>query len=125
LTIPTTLYDHYAHDDHGEWPEENPTDGTWEDSYENGGDFINALKNNGYMNEVPVDPINTSSSGYYYSYHVYPAGYRGCSLAEGEFYVLGIRNMETFSGNHPSSPGWSCPDRNWQGGFTWVTGAFE
>jgi prepilin-type N-terminal cleavage/methylation domain-containing protein len=113
----------FYHDDHGAWPEENSSNGSWEDSYEDGGDFIDFLKDEGYMSEVPVDPMNTFP--YYYSYYVYSAGAYGCSSSEGEYYVLGIRNMETTSRPHPDSPGWSCPDRNWQGAFDWVTGRFE
>jgi general secretion pathway protein G len=136
-----TALDFY-HDDNSEWPEENSSNGSWEHSFEDGGDFIDFLKDNGYMNEVPVDPFNTSSSGCYYSYYVYGAGSYGCSSSNGQFYVLGMRCMETANENytalddgssrtiHSTSPGWHCPEdtgatRDWQDEFDWVTGKFE
>ena len=75
------------------------------------------------MGTVPVDPINSGSQ--YYSYYVYPAGSSGCTAGSGEFYVLGVRNMEVSSNPHALSPGQSCPTRDWQGEFDWVVGKFE
>ncbi len=119
--IQTALELYY--DDNEEYPEENSSNGSWEHSYEDGGDFIDFLKDQGYMPTVPVDPIN--SGGQYYSYYVYPAGYAGCDASLGEFFVLGARDMETSGRPHPDSPGWSCPGRNWQTEFDWVIGGFE
>lgn len=113
----------YYDDHNGNYPQENSSDGDWENSNEDGGDFIDALKDQGYMTKVPVDPVNLGSM--YYSYYVYSAGGYGCDSSRGEYFVLGVRDMEASSGNHPDSPGWSCPSRNWQGGFDWVTGGFE
>ena len=111
------------YDDREEYPEENSSDGSWENSYEDGGDFIDFLKDQGYLSIVPVDPINSGTT--YYSYYVYSAGSSGCDSSRGEFYVLGVRDMETSGRPHSQSPGWSCPSRNWQGEFDWVTGRFE
>ncbi|MFC1612877.1 type II secretion system protein [Patescibacteria group bacterium] len=113
------------YDENINYPQENSSNGSWEHSYEDGGDFIDSLKDDGYMSAVPVDPINTSGSGQYYSYYVYNAGSYGCDSSNGEFYVLGVRDMEGSGRPHPSSPGWSCPTRNWQNEFDWVTGGFE
>ncbi|MFH1522240.1 MAG: type II secretion system protein [Patescibacteria group bacterium] len=113
------------YDDYDNYPQENSSDGSWENSYEDGGDFIDFLKDLGYMSQVPVDPVNTTGSGQYYGYYVYPAGGAGCDASRGEYFVLGARDMETSGRPHPSSPGWSCPSRNWQGEFDWVTGDFE
>ena len=85
--IQTALALYY--DDNGEYPEENSGNGSWENSTEDGGDFIDFLKDNGYMSTVPIDPRNTGAM--YYSYYVYPAGSYGCSSSQGEFYVLGAR----------------------------------
>ncbi len=111
------------YDDREEYPEENSSDGSWENSYEDGGDFIDFLKDQGYLSIVPVDPINSGTT--YYSYYVYSAGSSGCDSSRGEFYVLGVRDMETSGRPHSQSPSWSCPGRNWQGEFDWVTGRFE
>ncbi len=57
-----------------------------------------------------------------YAYYFYPANYAGCTSA---FYVIGIRSTDaTGVAKYPTSPGWSCPGRNWQNEFSWVTGQF-
>ncbi len=110
-------------DDHNEnYPQESSSNGSWEHSYEDNGEFIEALYP--YV-KTPVDPVNTSASGQYYSYYVYSAGYQGCDFSRGEFFVLGVRDMESSGRPHPDSPGWSCPGRDWQGEFDWVIGGFE
>jgi len=111
------------YDDNNEYPEENSSNGSWEHSFEDGGDFIDFLKDHDYMSKVPVDPIN--GGGKHYSYYVYPAGSYNCDNSRGQFFVLGIRDTETTGRPHPDSPGWSCPNRNWQNEFDWVTGGFE
>jgi len=92
-----------------------------------GGDpFIGALKEGGYFSKVPTDPSGGSGTGCYgYNYYRYGAGSYGCDSSKGAFFVLGIRDMESTGGPHPDSPGWSCPGRNWQSEFDWVTGGFE
>jgi len=111
------------YDDNSEYPEENSSNGSWEDSNEDDGDFIDFLKDNGYMSKVPVDPIN--SGGQRYSYYVYGAGNYGCDSSKGEYFVLGIRDIETSGRPHSDSPGWNCPTRDWETEFDWVTGGFE
>lgn len=109
---------------HGNYPNETSSNGDWEISYEDGGDFIGALRTDGYFPAgTPVDPVN--SGGKYYYYYTYGAGGAGCPVSGGEFYVLGVLDME--SGGRPSfnSPGWNCDpaQRNWQNEFDWVTGS--
>lgn len=120
--------------DRGFYPNENSSNGSWEISNEDGADFIDALKDEGYFpNGVPVDPVN--SGGKYYYYYRYANTSSGCELKEsGEFYVLGISDMESSNRPHPGSPGWNCPgnpaalpittQRNWQTEFDWVAGSF-
>ncbi|MBD3282463.1 MAG: prepilin-type N-terminal cleavage/methylation domain-containing protein [Candidatus Portnoybacteria bacterium] len=85
--------------------------------------FIDLLVSQGYMTTVPNDPAGGSGTGCYgYNYYRYGAGSYGCNSP---FYVLGIRDMETSGRPHSDSPGWSCPSRNWQNEFDWVTGGFE
>lgn len=88
--------------------------------------FIAGLISGGYISEVPVDPSGGSGiSCYGYNYYVYSAGSSGCDSSRGAFYVLGVRDMETSGRPHLQSLGWSCPGRNWQNEFDWVTGRFE
>lgn len=74
----------------------------------------------------PVDPTATGNcSGY--RYYRYAAGYAGCDPSKGAFYVI-IATMEGGSSQaFPGSPGFACPDRNWQTDsiYIWVTGRFE
>jgi len=88
--------------------------------------FIAGLVSDEYMSAVPVDPVGGSGTSCYgYNYYLYGAGSYGCDSSSGRFYVLGVRDMETSGRPHPDSPGWSCPSRNWQNEFDWVTGEFE
>jgi prepilin-type N-terminal cleavage/methylation domain-containing protein len=75
------------------------------------------------MQDPPEDATATGNcSGY--RYYRYGPGSYGCSGGRA-FYVLGVVDLETSGRPHPNSPGWSCPSRNWQGEFDWVTGEFE
>jgi len=104
--------------------------GCWDTStVDNDGDgkpFIEPLVDEGLMSSVPRDPIGTGTcGGYTYRYYRYPAGSYGCDPSRGAYFVLGIVDMETSNGPHPQSPGWSCPNRNWQNEMEWVVGGFE
>ena len=108
------------------YPAPTSVNGSWEDSYEDGGEgaFMEYLQTSNVTSRpVPVDPINTSSQSY--AYYRYPAGSYSCDTNRGAFYVLGIRDMESSGRPHPSSPGFSCAGRNWGGEFDWVTGSYE
>lgn len=76
------------------------------------------------MQDPPEDPTATGNCAGY-RYYRYSAGSYGCDSSRGAYYVLGVTNLETSSNPHPSSHGWSCPSRNWQGEMEWVTGKFE
>ncbi len=78
----------------------------------------------GFMQNVPVDPTATGTC-HGYRYYRYPAGSYGCPIDKGDFYVLGVVDMETSGRPHPDSPGWNCPNRNWQNEMDWVTGMFQ
>jgi len=92
----------------------------------NNSPFIGMLETAGLLKQVPTDPRGGSGTGCYgYCYHRYSAGYANCDAARGAFFVLGIIDMETSGRPHPASPGWNCPNRNWQGEFDWVIGGFE
>ncbi|MFH1780388.1 MAG: type II secretion system protein [Candidatus Nealsonbacteria bacterium] len=87
--------------------------------------FIGALTTEGFL-KTPVDPSGgTGTDCYGYNYYRYSAGNYGCDAVRGAFFVLGVRDMETSGRPYPTSPGWSCPSRNWQTEFDWVVGGFE
>ena len=124
LTALELYYDEYGHypsntdDDCWGW------DTGWNGGPGSGDPFITPLKTSGILPEVPGDPTVTGNCGGY-TYHRYPAGCCGCDSSKGAFFVLGVRDMETSGRPHPKSPGWSCPNRDWQSEFDWVTGGFE
>lgn len=75
--------------------------------------FIAPLATSEIMKNVPKDSngTNTSSS---YMYYRYGAGDSGCDASRGGYYVLVIMDLESSpSSPSPSSPGWSCPSRDW------------
>ena len=89
--------------------------------------FISALIDSGTIGAVPIDPMGGTGTGCYgYDYYVYNAGYGGCDLAKGKFFVLGIRDMESSDRPHPDSPNFVCNSavRDWPSEFDWVTGGF-
>ncbi|PIR69854.1 MAG: hypothetical protein COU47_00235 [Candidatus Niyogibacteria bacterium CG10_big_fil_rev_8_21_14_0_10_46_36] len=102
--------------------------GGWDAGFNGGqgsGDaFVTPLETAGAIVDTPGDPVGTSNCGGY-AYFRYNAGSYGCDAGRGAYFVLGVRDMETSAGAHPDSPGWSCPSRDWQAEFDWVTGKFE
>ena len=95
------------------------------------GPFLDPLVEEGFFSEVPLDPLNKIGSlctpGYRYGYHRFTAAEAsayGCDQIK-PFYVLAITNMETSSGPHSESPGWSCPGYDWQNDAEWVVGKYE
>ena len=100
----------------------------WDIGYYDSNDtFINALVEKSFFSKTPGDPTATDCNGYkYYRYTATDATDYVCSVIA-PFYVLGVANMETSDGTHPSSPGWSCGNRNWgnPNELEWVTGGFE
>ncbi len=91
-------------------------------SWDVGNKDLDFLQNLGV--DAPEDPSATGSC-VGYRYYRYGAGSYGCDPACGSFYVLGVVDMESSPRPHPSSPGWSCPNRDWQREMDWVTGKFE
>lgn len=88
--------------------------------------FIEPLADERIFERVPSDPIGTGTcSGFTFRYFLYGTGSFGCDVSRGNYYVLGINDLETSNGPHSDSPGWSCPGYDWQNEFEWVTGRFE
>lgn len=87
--------------------------------------MLDPLIENGYMSTMPSDPTNsTTCSGRQYRYFLFAPGTNGCDAGRGQFFVLGIVDMETSSGAHANSPGFSCSGHDWQNDFEWVTGGY-
>lgn len=93
----------------------------------NSATFIGALVSGGFAPAVKDSNTTYEDICGNFAYHRYDAGSAGCDVSRGAFYVLGFRISDTTGSTvrHPTSPGWSCPARNWQGEFSWVTGRFE
>lgn len=121
------------YDAHGFYPTAAENDaGGWDtsscDANANGKYFIEQLETEGYMTKVPLDPIFTYNGSCMrgYRYYRYGAGANGCPIENGDFYVLGIADMETANtAPYPTSPGFKCSGRNWGAETEWVTGKFS
>lgn len=97
--------------------------------------FLDPLLTAGILSQSPTDPLNSGNcspgpSGTVYAYQYYAAGTNGCPADKGNYYVLGVRYMETsFGQSYSGSPGFSCGNHDWQGTgpyqLNWVTGKFE
>lgn len=80
----------------------NPGSSGWELSTDVAGTFIEELKP--YIGEVPIDPVNTAASAYWYYYYSPThsvAVTAGCNPARGGFYVL--RAIYQDEGSKPAS----------------------
>lgn len=105
--------------DKGLYPaaKQNGSYGGWDVSHD--GNFIPELRDKGYLEEMPTDPVNDST--YHYRYYVYNKGSYGCKGTT-KFYVLGIRNFES-SGFAAKNKGFfKCSSRDWAKEFAYVTG---
>ncbi len=114
--------------DNGTYPNSNFSGcGGWEATGSDpAGNFVSALTSGKYLptglKEQNASLDNTCGN---YDYYFYGAGSYGCDANRGGYYVIGIRTTDTSgSAKYPTSPGWSCPQRDWQGEFSWVTGMF-
>lgn len=105
----------------GEYPESSYNGaGGWEVSSINPDSFLDDLKTSGVLSKIPIDPVNTgnadTSTSRIYAYYRYPAGYGGCDVARGPFYVLMARSGESTS-RVTSAPGLTCATLSWNYGF--------
>lgn len=109
-------------------------DSSWQDKDGDGKPFIDPLVDGNYIERSPQDPSldagKTAGCGNY-DYYRYTAGSYGCDASRGDYFVIGIRDLEASSRPATGSPGWSCPGnatqsaRNWQTEFDWVMGKFQ
>ena len=107
------------HMDKGSYPTANANSsyGGWDVS--NDGDFIRVLRDQGYLDEDAVDPINDAT--FHYRYYVYAKSSYGC-VGNQDFYVLGIRNFESDDFAAKNKGFFECSGRNWNDEFAYVTG---
>jgi prepilin-type N-terminal cleavage/methylation domain-containing protein len=105
--------------DKGRYPtaDANPSYGGWDVSHD--GNFIRELRDEGYLEEDAVDPINDTT--FHYRFYVYEKGSYGCQ-GEGPFYVLGVRNFENTDFASRNKGFFRCSERNWGSEFAFVTG---
>lgn len=91
--------------------------------------FIKALIDDGDLKTDMIDPTMNGkpTACHNIRYYRYGAGSDGCDSTRGDYYVLGITDMESTGNPHPKSPGWNCGpgNRNWQNEFDWVVGEFQ
>lgn len=127
--------------DKGEFPEPVESAENWEQSSEQQENFLKVLYDEGYLSGEPLlDPRNTYE--FQYKYYVYDEGSNGCENGRGEFFVLGVKQLESLGETDednplterkvpapsPQSHGWSCNsgghNRDWQKEFSWVAGGY-
>ena len=117
----------FYYDKFGVYPNPVSTAGCsgWEAS--SSGTFITPLVSNDFLPTHISDPSLDTSTCVNYKYYRYGpgGGTANCDTSHGGFFVLGVVDMETSSRPYSTSPGWSCPGRDWQNEFDWVTGGFE
>jgi prepilin-type N-terminal cleavage/methylation domain-containing protein len=95
----------------------NPSYGGWDVSHD--GDFISDLRDAGYLEEEPKDPINDAT--FHYRYYLYGAGSYGC-VGSTSFYVLGVKAFESPDFAAKNKGFFKCASRNWSDEFAYVTG---
>lgn len=110
--------------------------GSWDSSadFRSGHIFLTNLVTSGIVRSVPIDPVNTSNdtdqnTGMHYNYYTYNdmayLGTIGCATNRGKLAVLTVVTMESSSGTWPSSPGFSCTNRNFNNEAAWVWGDYD
>ncbi len=88
------------------------------------GTFISPLVEAGFMSSYAHDPVADSVTGNF-RYQRFPAGAYGCPVAHGNFYILGVENMEWDFRARMLSPGWNCAEKHFGDEMEFVVGKFE
>ena len=115
------------HDTYSEWPEGDDDGMGWDEGFHSKEDknFIKPLVDKNFTLVTPSDPKFYGQKAFKYT--VYDAGYAGCAENKGNFYVLGITDLE--SDTRPpkkfTGSGFKCAKRDWQKEFDYVVGKFE
>ncbi len=107
------------------------TCGGYDAGYKDASDpgFIPGLVADGIFGKTPGDPLSDGCAEEGGGDHVYKYEYKengmpalGCPKP---FYILGIKNMETITGAHPSSPGFPECTGYSLAAFEWAIGSYE
>ncbi len=116
--VKTAIEAYYADKGHYPPPQKNDAFGGWDVSHD--GNFIQELRDTGFLPENAQDPINDNE--FHYRYYVYSQGSYGCQ-GSGPFFLLGIRRFETepFTDRHRGF--FKCKGRDWATTFAYVTGS--
>lgn len=114
----------YATYNNGEFPQQQSS--SWETSAAYPTTFLNQLVTSKTLPSVPVDPVN--SGDFFYRYYRYKAGWNGCDLARGPYFVFQIFRSEVGGNNpkvtSPDSPGFVCGTRNWDSEAWYTVGGY-
>ncbi|MCP3917330.1 MAG: prepilin-type N-terminal cleavage/methylation domain-containing protein [bacterium] len=103
--------------DKSAWPAAASDASGWDTTHV--GNFIHDLVEEGYMREVPRDPVNDATHNYQYA--VFAKGTYGCAGST-PFYVLGLSAFE-LPANAASNPGYfKCSGHDFADDFEYVTG---
>lgn len=89
----------------------------WDVSHEGG--FLGELVEGGYLERVPLDPIDDAV--HHYAYAVYAEGEYEC-VGVGSFYVLGVATFETEGLRARGGGYFKCSGRDWNRELAFVTG---
>jgi len=114
------------YDTYGSWPQGDDDGLGWDEGFHSKEDkkFIAPLAEKNFILISPSDPKFYGDKAF--KYNVYEAGYGGCPAGKGDFYVLGITELE--SDTRPpkkfTGSGFKCKNRNWGDEFDYVTGKF-
>lgn len=126
------------YDTYNEWPQGDDDGMGWDEGFHDKDDryFIKPLIEKGFVLVTASDPKFFGNKSM--KYNVYEAGYGGCNVEKGKFYVLGITDLETDIRTEISADeniknkkkkfdgsGFSCKNRDWGKEFDYVVGKFE
>jgi len=115
------------HDTYNKWPKGDDDGMGWDEGFHSKQDksFIKPLVDKNFTLVTPSDPKFYGQKALKYT--VYEAGYGGCAENKGDFYVLGITELEsdTRPPKNFTGSGFKCKKRDWQNEFDYVVGKFE
>lgn len=115
--VKTAVEAYYADKGHYPAPQKNADYGGWDVSHD--GNFIQELRDSGFLPENAQDPLNDEE--FHYRYYVYSQGSYGCQ-GSGPFFLLGIRRFETSDFTDEHKGFFKCKARDWGTTFAFVTG---
>ena len=115
------------HDTYHQWPKGDDDGMGWDEGFHSKQDknFIKPLIDKNFTLVTPSDPKFFGQKAIKYT--VYEAGYGGCAKEKGNFYVLGITDLEsdTRPPKNFTGSGFNCKNKDWQKDFDYVVGKFE